>query len=189
MPKTPTPRREIRIEGYTAEEILRLPAEDVHALVLTGEPVVFRIGSATVLGEFRRDPDKLVLELAQIEGGGEGVLLVLGSLARRFAEANGIASILWIVHAIHCAKPNPKLRRVLERRGFAASAVDGVEAYRLLEEVGELVWDETVQRRVAAALDQLRQGLSVEAHEARARFEQRKAEYMSRRAAEGRPLR
>lgn len=174
MPDRLPPQREIRIEGYTADDILRLPLEDVQAFVLTGEPVVFRIGSATVLGEFRRDSEMLVLELAQIDGGGEGVLLVLGSLARRFAEANGIESILWIVHAIHCAKPNPKLRRVLERRGFAVSSVGGVEAYRMLEDVGGPVWDETVQRRAAAALDQLQQGLGVGAREARARFEQRK---------------
>lgn len=32
-----------------------------------------------------------------------------GSLARRFADARGLDSIEWIVHAVSCAKPNLKL--------------------------------------------------------------------------------
>ncbi len=30
----------------------------------------------------------------------------------------GFATIEWVVYAVHCASPNLKLRRVLERRGF-----------------------------------------------------------------------
>ena len=124
------------IEGYLYEEILALPSDHIRALILTGEPVVFRIGSATVLGEFRSGDDWLRLELAQIEGGGEGVLLTLGSLARRFAQLNGIREIEWVVHAVHCVSPNLKLRGVLERRGFIVSTLDCIEAYRLRESVG-----------------------------------------------------
>ena len=54
-------RKEILFDGFTDDEILRLPAEQIEALVLNGEPVVFRAGSATVLGEFRRDQDRLVI--------------------------------------------------------------------------------------------------------------------------------
>lgn len=126
-------RREVLIEGLTEEEILALPLDQIHSLVGNAEPLVFRIGSATVLGEFRIEQDKLRLELAQIEGGGEGVLLTLGSLARRFASLHGIQEIEWVVHAVHCANPNLKLRRVLDRRGFVVSVVDGVEAYRFSE--------------------------------------------------------
>jgi hypothetical protein len=106
------------IEGYTPEQILALPDEQSEALVLTGEPLVFRAGSAQVLGEFRIEADRLVIELAQIEGGGEGVLLALWQLAAQFAARRGLVEVEWIVHAVHCADPNLKLRRVLERRGF-----------------------------------------------------------------------
>ena len=42
----------------------------------------------------------------------------------------------WIIHAVTCAKPNLKLRRVLGRRGFVVKNVDGVdEAYYLWEAV------------------------------------------------------
>jgi hypothetical protein len=125
--------REVLIEGYSEDEILALPADQVRSLVFNGEPVVFRIGTATVLGEFRLDSDRLRLELAQIEGGGEVILLTLGSIARRFASINNVGQLEWVVHAVHCAKPNLKLRRVLERRGFLVSEVDGVTAYRFLE--------------------------------------------------------
>lgn len=60
------------IEGYREEELLAMPAAGLAALVCTGE--------------FRLTPTRLQLELAQIEGGGEGVLVTLGALARRFAR-------------------------------------------------------------------------------------------------------
>src|SRR6516225_3029787 len=101
--------KEILFEGYTEDEILALPKEHVNAIILTGETVVFRAGSATILGEFRVEGNRLRIELAQIEGGGEGVLLGLGALARRFALLNGLSVVEWIVHAVHCAKPNLKL--------------------------------------------------------------------------------
>jgi hypothetical protein len=127
-------KKEVKFEGLTEDEILSLSKEEVDALVLVGEPVVFRAGSATILGNFKRRDDRLVLELAQIEGGGEGVLVSLASLSNRYAKMNGLKEIEWIVHAVTCAKPNPKLRRVLERRGFAVQDVDGVgNAYHLVE--------------------------------------------------------
>jgi hypothetical protein len=125
--------REVLFEGYTEEEILNLPEDLVRSIILTGEPTVFRTGTATILGEFHSTDAHLRIELAQIEGGGEGVLLALGSLARRFAQLHGISEIEWIVHAVHCAKPNLKLRRVLEKRGFIVQNVAGMDAYHLLE--------------------------------------------------------
>jgi hypothetical protein len=127
-------RHEIRFEGFTADEILALPEEYVRALVLTGQPLVFRIGTATVLGEFRSQGGRLVIELAQIEEGGEGVLLALGALTRRYATLHGLTAIEWIVHAVTCGKPNLKLRRILERRGFAIRQLEGGdEAYYYLD--------------------------------------------------------
>lgn len=127
-------RKEIRFDGFSEEEILGLPVEQIEGLVLTGQPTVFRAGSATVLGEFRREKDRLVVELAQIEGGGEGVLVSLGSLVKRYARLQRIETVEWIVHAVTCAKPNLKLRRVLDRRGFTVRDIPGVgQAYYYLD--------------------------------------------------------
>jgi hypothetical protein len=45
--------KQIDIEGYTADEILNLPDEQIDALVLPGQPLVFRAGGAEILGEFK----------------------------------------------------------------------------------------------------------------------------------------
>lgn len=119
-------RKEILFDGFSDQEILSLPAEQIEALVLNGPPMVFRAGSATVLGEFRLDGDRLVIELAQIEGGGEGVLVSLGLLVQRYARLQGIETVEWIVHAVACAKPDLKLRRVLDRRGFTVRDIPGI---------------------------------------------------------------
>jgi hypothetical protein len=131
-------RREVRFEGLTADEILGLPPDQLRTLVLTGEPLVFRIGSATILGDFKTHGNRLVIELAQIEEGGAGVLIALGALARRYATLNGLAlaAVEWILHAVTCAKRNLKLRRVLQRRGFAIQQLDGIgEAYHYVDVV------------------------------------------------------
>jgi len=128
--------REVLFEGMREEDILSLSEEEVQHLILLGEPIVFRIGSATLLGSFKVDCEKLVIELAQIEGGGEGVLVSLSSLAMRYAKLRKLSGIEWIVHAVSCAKPNLKLRRVLEHRGFVVKQLEGVgEAYYLLDHV------------------------------------------------------
>jgi hypothetical protein len=128
--------RRIEIEGYTPEEILGLPDEQLDALALSGEPLVFRAGSAEILGEFRIRGASLVVELAQIDDGGEGVLPALTSLAHRYARGRGLKRVEWVVHALNCAEPNLKLRRVLERRGFRVTDVEGVgEAYYSVHEV------------------------------------------------------
>jgi hypothetical protein len=127
-------QHEILFEGLRDEEILALPKETMEQLILLGEPLVFRAGSAVLLGSFKIDGDRLVIELAQIEGGGEGVLVSLASLARRYATLQNLAGVEWIVHAVSCAKPNVKLRRVLEGRGFVITHVPGVgEAYHLVD--------------------------------------------------------
>jgi hypothetical protein len=128
--------RTLRIEGYSPEEILALPDAEVDAFVFTGEPFLFRAGSAEVLGEFEIRSDRLVVTLAQIDGGGEGDLPTLWSLARRVARGRGVARVEWIVHAVTCAAPNPKLRRILTLRGFVVRDVPGSgEAYWFLDEL------------------------------------------------------
>lgn len=115
----------VKIEGYTADELLALADDDFHRWVFCGEPVVLRIGSAEILGEFRLNRGSLTLELAQIEGGGEGALPLLAAVAERYGRAHNLREIQWVVHAVNCAKPNLKLRRVLERRGFKVREVPG----------------------------------------------------------------
>ena len=92
--------RQISIEGYSPDDILDLPDEQLHALALSGEPLVFRAGTAEILGEFKVKGDSLIVELAQIDGGGEDVLPTLASLAQQYARRRGLKKVEWIV----CAK-------------------------------------------------------------------------------------
>jgi len=120
--------KKILIEEYTPEEFLSLPDEQIEAFVFAGKPLLFKAGSAEILGEFRLRADRLTVELAQIEGGGEGVLPTLVGLAERYAQRRGLNQVEWIVHAVNCAKPNLKLRHVLERRGFVIENIPGFGA-------------------------------------------------------------
>lgn len=117
---------QINIEGYSPDEILGLPDEQFDALVLSGKPLVFRAGTAEILGEFKIKGGSLIIELAQIDGGGEGVLPTLTSMAHRYAKKRELKNVEWIVHALNCAEPNLKLRRVMERRGFQIIDIEGV---------------------------------------------------------------
>jgi len=117
--------KQINIEGYLPDQILSLPDEQLDAFVLSGRPIVFRAGSAEILGEFKIKGESLIVELAQIDGGGEGVLPALNSLAQRYAKKRGLKKMEWIVHALNCAEPNLKLRRVMERRGFQIVDIEG----------------------------------------------------------------
>ena len=115
----------ITIEGHAPEELLAALTPEMEPLIFSGDPVVFQAGSATILGQFSLTPDALIVELAHIDGGGEGVLPTLAILAQRYASKRGISKVEWFVYATHCARPNQKLRRVLERRGFVVREVAG----------------------------------------------------------------
>lgn len=131
-----TKPRVITIEGFTPEQILAVPPEELKALVVSGEPLVFRAGSAEVLGRFWIEDNALVLELAQIDGGGEGVLLTIAALADRYARREGLTALDWRIHAVNCAKPNLKLRKVLEHLGFQVQDVAGTgECYHWVQPV------------------------------------------------------
>jgi hypothetical protein len=130
-------RRQVTLEGLTPDEILSLPDDHIDALVLCGEPLVFHTGTSEILGRFWVADVSLVLELGHIEGGGEGVLPTIAVLAERYARRRGLELIDWRVHALNCARPNPKLRPLLERRGFTVTDVPGTgPCYRLLRAVG-----------------------------------------------------
>jgi len=97
---------------------------------------VFKAGSAQILGEFDLRDNRLVIELAHIDGGGEGALPTIAVLAEKYARLNNLEAVEWIVHAVRCANPNPKLRRVLERRGFQIQDVPGYgQAFYLRKEL------------------------------------------------------
>lgn len=50
--------RELLYEGFSEQEILNLPQEELEDLILLGEPLVFRAGSATLLGSFKIAGDR-----------------------------------------------------------------------------------------------------------------------------------
>jgi hypothetical protein len=118
--------RRIDFEGLRPDDILALPQEEVEALILNGKPISFRAGSAEILAQFSIVGDTLRLDLVHIEGGGEGVLPALVVLANRYARIRGLTAIEWRVDAVNCVRPNQKLRRVLERRGFAIADVENL---------------------------------------------------------------
>ena len=127
-------QRIVTIEGFTPDEILSIPDADLDAWVFSAAPIVFRAGTAEVLGQFQVVNSRMTAELAHIDGGGEGVLPTLKTVLRRIAERRGLKEIEWLVYATNCATPNPKLRRVLERSGYtvATDAKRG-DLYRLVE--------------------------------------------------------
>jgi len=104
---------QINIEGYTAEDLLDLPEERINPFALCDAPVVFRVGTAEILGQFKISNLSLVVELAHIDGGGEGVLPTIWSLAERYASKSELKTVEWIVHAVDCATPNLKPREYL----------------------------------------------------------------------------
>ena len=123
-------RRNITFEGYSPGELLEIPDNDIDSFVFIDEPLVFKAGSAEILGEFRIEANSLIIELAQIDGGGEGILPTLWILSEKIARKRNLDSVEWIVHALTCAKPNLKLRRILELKGFEVKDVGGnTEAY------------------------------------------------------------
>ena len=126
------------LEGYTADELLELSPSELRTLIARDEPLVFKVGTADVLGRFNVVGETLFVELGHVDGGGEGALPVLASLVERFARREGVAFVDWRVHAVHCANPNLKLRRVLERRGFVVKNIAGVgECYWQRVTVGQ----------------------------------------------------
>jgi len=129
--------REILIEGLVPESWVNLTPEEMDALVLNDEPVVFRAGTATVLGRFTADADVLRVELAHMDGGGEGVLRTLHRIAHAVAVQRGLTEICWTVHSANCARPNPKLNRVLQRIGFQLEETKSGPTYRRKQPVNQ----------------------------------------------------
>lgn len=122
----------VTIEGYSADELLSLPDHELDRLLLTEDPIVFSAGTANVLGHFRVHDSVLTVELAHIDGGGEGILQVISAFVERYCRTRCLGEMEWIVHATKCAKPNLRLKRVLGQRGFEIRDVPGIgEVYYL----------------------------------------------------------
>ncbi|MDE1461210.1 hypothetical protein [Spartinivicinus poritis] len=120
----------IVIEGSPLKEVLNWPEAYFDSLVLVDKPIVFTVGTAEVLGQFTQKNNELIVELAQIDGGGEGVLPAIAKVAKYIAKLKQLDAISCIVHAIDCAKPNLKLRAHLEKTGFIIINIPGKgEAY------------------------------------------------------------
>ena len=115
----------ITFNGLSADDIISLPDDLLEQEVMTGDPLVLRVGTADVLCGFRVEQDVLVVELGHVDGGGEGVLPALAVLVQRYARHRGLRAVDWRIHAVTCKEPNLKLRRLLDRRGFAVTDVPG----------------------------------------------------------------
>jgi hypothetical protein len=107
------------IEGYTPDELLDALVPDLAAEVLSGRPLIARVGTADILLALRLDNDVLTAEIAHVDGGGEGALPTLFGLIKRLAESQDVRIVRWHILAARCARPNPRLRPILERCGFA----------------------------------------------------------------------
>ena len=108
----------MEIEGLSPEALKALPTDDLEALLAFGRPITFRMGTATVLAEFNKNDGDLLVNLAHIDGGGEGVLASLWKLIASYARERGYHGLVWNVHALTCANPNPRLQRFLRNQGF-----------------------------------------------------------------------
>lgn len=127
----------ILIDGMREEELVQLSkSKDIQELIFADIPVVFQAGTSDILGQFKRTENELIITLSQIIGGGEGILIKIMNLFRKFAKENDFERIIWKVHAVDCPKPNLKLRKVLELKNFEV-VVDGIdgEIYQKIEEL------------------------------------------------------
>ena len=138
--------KRITIEGYTAEELLNLPEEQIDPFVLCNQPVAFRVGSAEILRQFKVNNDRMIVELAHIDSGGERVLPTIWMVAERYASKKQLKTVERIVHAVHCAKANLKLRRILELKGFKVNSIAGIEdAYWYVQKASQGLSNNRVQ--------------------------------------------
>ena len=128
---------QIMIEGMPADELLRWPIEQLRSLLDLGRPIVFRAGTATVLAQVKITDRRLTIDLAHIDGGGEGVLPMLWRFGQRYADLENVLTIEWLVHAAHCATPSVRLSQLLLKMAFKIEKLaERGEVYRRVDERG-----------------------------------------------------
>jgi len=118
--------QQIKIEGYTIDELSALiNANALDTIIFTNKPVVFNAGSSEILAQFHKEVNEMHIDLSHIDGGGEGILISIKSLSKKYALRNNIETIHWYVHATNCAKPNPKLLRILKLKKYEIKTFEG----------------------------------------------------------------
>jgi hypothetical protein len=108
----------MQVEGVSVDALKAMVPSDLDELLAFGKPITFQMGTATILAEFNRLDEDLSVNLAHIDGGGEGVLVILRRLIIIYAKERNYLNIVWNVHALTCANPNPRLQRFLRAQGF-----------------------------------------------------------------------
>ena len=116
-------RKQLLIEGFLPDELPESLGPALEAEVVNGRPLVARVGTAEILFSLVIDGDLLRAEFAHVDGGGEGVLSTLLAVVVRLARRRGATEIEWLVFATNCARPNPRLRPILEKCGFVVREV------------------------------------------------------------------
>ncbi len=106
------------VEGIPLKALKALAKDELDTLLAFGRPISFHIGSANILAEFNRHEVELSVNLAHIDGGGEGVLVVLWKAVETYARDRNYEAIQWNVHALTCARPNLRLQQFLRTRSF-----------------------------------------------------------------------
>jgi hypothetical protein len=113
------------IEGFRPDELPAALGPELQRELLRGRPLVARAGTSDVLMSLELRDGVLRAELAHVDGGGEGILPALFSIIVRLGRLHDAREVEWLVFATNCARPNPRLRPVLERRGFVVREISG----------------------------------------------------------------
>lgn len=109
---------QVLLEGFSVDELLKLPDPDFAKLKFHNQPLAFKAGNNTIIALFTLSPEALILEVNHLDRGAEGSLPVISSLAARYAKRENLSFIDWRLPLLNCVAINPKLRQVLERREF-----------------------------------------------------------------------
>jgi len=109
----------ILIDGLSQDDLLKTLADPAfEAMVFHDEPIIFSVGTSTLLTHFHKTDSALRVEISHIEGGGEGVLLALSSTLKQYGKQQHLSTLHWYIHATDCIAPNPKLGKILILKGF-----------------------------------------------------------------------
>jgi hypothetical protein len=90
----------MQVEGVSVDALKAMVPSDLDELLAFGKPITFQMGTATILAEFNRLDEGLSVNLAHIDGGGEGVLVILRRLIIIYAKERNYLGIVWNVHAL-----------------------------------------------------------------------------------------
>ncbi len=125
------------VASYAVDELQAMSQRDLDALLGSGRPIDIRFATGRLRGRFGVADGTLRVEVSEIDGGGDAMLMTFSTGCRNLARQRGIGKIEWLVHAAACAAPNRRLQQVLPARGFTLQDVQGVgQAYRRLENIG-----------------------------------------------------